>query len=294
MGFTLTHEHILVDFIGADKYDPTRWDHEEVIRTVLPYLSEIKELGCNTFIDCTPEYIGRDPVLLKKLSEKTGLQIVTNTGFYGASSNKYMASFTYSETANQLALRWIKEFENGINNTGIKPGFMKIGVAPGPLSGLHKKLITAAAIAHQKTGMPIASHTGPAIPAFEQLDVLNSMNVAAEAFIWVHAQNEENNDRWMEGAQRGAWISLDGLNENNVHQYVTWLSLFKKEKMLNKVLISHDAGWYSPGEEGGGTFRPYSTVFKKLIPALFDNGFSDKDIKTIFTLNPALAFSIED
>ena len=38
LGFTLSHEHILVDFIGADNYDPKRWNHNEVIRVVTPYL----------------------------------------------------------------------------------------------------------------------------------------------------------------------------------------------------------------------------------------------------------------
>ncbi len=40
-GVCLEHEHILVDFIGAEKYDPSRWNRDEVIEKVLPYLLEL-------------------------------------------------------------------------------------------------------------------------------------------------------------------------------------------------------------------------------------------------------------
>ena len=72
MGKTLTHEHLLVDFIGADSISYDRWNRDEVVDKVLPYLVEIKKLNYKTLVDCTPEYLGRDPELLKILSEKSG------------------------------------------------------------------------------------------------------------------------------------------------------------------------------------------------------------------------------
>jgi len=292
MGFTLTHEHVLVDFTGAENYDPSRWDDSTVVRVVAPYLKEIYAMGCRTLIECTPEYIGRDPVMLRDLSEKTGMNILTNTGFYGAADNKYVPEYAFRETARQLSDRWVKEFEEGIGNTGIRPGFIKIGVVPGPLSDLHKKLVTAAALTHQKTGLTIASHTGPSVPAFEELQVLRENAVDPAAFVWVHAQNEVDAALHILAAQMGAWVSLDGLNDENVNQYLKWLNNFKINKLLNKVLISHDAGWYTPGEDNGGDFRPYTSVFEKLIPAMMANGFSQSEIDTIFIDNPEAAFAI--
>src|SRR5688500_11035422 len=89
MKTTLIHEHILVDFIGADKTHKGRWNRAAVVRKVLPYLRELKKLGCNTLIECTPAYLGRDPELLKTLSDSSGLHILTNTGYYGAQKNKF-------------------------------------------------------------------------------------------------------------------------------------------------------------------------------------------------------------
>ena len=36
MEFTLTHEHILADFIGAEKYSRDRYNADEVFNTALP------------------------------------------------------------------------------------------------------------------------------------------------------------------------------------------------------------------------------------------------------------------
>ena len=99
LGKTLVHEHILVDFIGADKISYDRWNRDQVEQKVLPYLLEAKQAGIKSIFDCTPAFLGRDVILLKRLSEKTGLHMITNTGYYGAVNNKShfagLHSFTY-------------------------------------------------------------------------------------------------------------------------------------------------------------------------------------------------------
>jgi phosphotriesterase-related protein len=61
MGITLSHEHVLVDFIGADSTGYHRWDRQEVMARVLPFLQEIQEYKASTLMECTPAYLGRDP-----------------------------------------------------------------------------------------------------------------------------------------------------------------------------------------------------------------------------------------
>lgn len=292
MGVSLTHEHILVDFIGADSVNESRWDKSVVSEKAMPYLFAIKTLGCQTFVECTPEYIGRDPVLLKSLSESTGLNIITNTGYYGAANDKYVPKHAYDKFAEELASGWVDEWNNGIGNTGIKPGFIKIGVDSKSLSDIDRKLVVAAAITHLKTGLVIASHTGPAIPAFEELEILRDEGVDPEAFIWVHAQGEKDLNNHLKAARMGAWIGLDGVNENNCADYVKMIKNLNDNDLLTKVLLSHDAGWYDPAKENGGEFRGFTTVFEKLIPLLKEEGFSEKEIKQLIVTNPAEAFTI--
>lgn len=289
---TLPHEHILVDFIGAEEVNPPRWDREVVIDKVLPHLQEARNAGCQTLIDCTPNYLGRDVGLLKQLSSQTGLFIVTNTGYYGGSDHKFLPQHAFTETAEQLAQRWIQEWQSGIDGTPVKPGFMKISVNNGHLSDISLKLIHAAALTHRKTGLTIASHTGGAVPAFQQIEVLKSHRIDPSAFIWVHAQKENDTQQYVKAAREGAWVSLDGLRSNNIGDYLSRLTALKRERCLDKVLLSHDAGWYDPGEPDGGEFTPFTVLFRQMIPALEHEGFTEREILQIIQHNPANAFAI--
>lgn len=298
LGTTLIHEHLLVDFIGADRVSPDRWNRAEVVERVLPYLLEIKQLGVQSLIECTPAYLGRDPLLLRELSEKSGLHLLTNTGYYAAVDNKFLPPHAFTETAEQLAARWIREAREGIEDTKILPGFMKISVnAPGgKIDGTDRKLVRAAALTHLETGLTIASHTGLAAPAREEIDELEAAGVHPAAFVWVHAQAQglstKNLSPYLELARRGCWVSLDGVDDSNVPRYAELLEFLKGENFLNRVLISHDAGWYRPGEASGGAFRPFTTIHTKLVPELRNRGFSEADIRQLLVRNPAEAFTI--
>lgn len=291
--WALTHEHILVDFIGAELYSRERWNEEEVVTKVKPYLLDIKRQGIHTLYDCTPQHLGRDAHLLLRLAQETGLHIVTNTGYYGGSDHKYLPAVVFSATAEQLAELWINEFEQGIDGTPVKPGFIKISVNPGPLSEVSKKLITAAALTHRASGLTIASHTGPALPALEQLDLLQQKGVAPSAFIWVHAQNANDTEAYIRAAQRGCWVSLDGVAADNLTWYVTQLLALQQAGVLDHVLVSHDAGWYDPAQPGGGNFRAFTTIKIDLIPALKKAGLNSRAIRQLFVVNPAKAFAIK-
>ncbi|HUR10249.1 MAG TPA: hypothetical protein VM012_02700 [Flavitalea sp.] len=292
MGYSLIHEHILVDFTGATNYNPLRWKREDVIRKVIPFLQKLKRSGCETLVDCTPAYLGRDVLLLQELSERTGLSLITNTGYYGGSDNKFLPQHAFLETDRQLADRWTKEAKEGIDDTQIRPGFIKISVNNDSLSDISKKLIRAAGYCHLETGLVIASHTGPAVAAFEEIEILKQLHVSPHAFIWVHAQIENDWNKYITAAKEGAWISLDGLNEINVDEYVKMISFMKTKKLLHQVLVSHDAGWYDPEKPDGGVFRSYTTLFEKLIPSLKQSGFSSKEIDLLVRINPRNAFEL--
>jgi phosphotriesterase-related protein len=301
LGTTLSHEHVLVDFIGADSTGYHRWDKQEVVKIVTPYLQEIRAHQVSTLVECTPAYLGRDPWLLKTLSKETGMHLITNTGYYGAHSNRFIPREFIELTAAELSQIWVDEFENGIEDSGVKPGFIKIAVdGDDVLSTEHVKLITAAALTHQQTGLVIASHTGPDAPAFEQIEILQSLGLNPSCFIWVHAQNGslEGNIR---AAKMGAWISLDNVNLNqepgseySIAWYVNRILKLKEAGFLNQILISHDAGWYKPGEENGGSFRGFTGIFTALVPALMEQGFSQEEINLLLEINPRNTFSIRN
>ena len=291
LGRTLPHEHVLVDFIGADVISPGRYEADTVFAVALPHLRRIQELGAQALFEATPAFLGRDPRLLARLSEATGLHLVTNTGLYGARQNKFLPPYAHQESAVQLAARWIAEARHGLEGTGLRPGFIKSGVDAEPqLSSIHRKLVAAAALTHVATGLTIAVHTGRG-PGLEALDVLREHGVGPSAFVWVHAQGARDDDLFA-AADRGAWLSCDGLNRPTVTRHLTLCREMKRRGHLGRVLLSHDAGWYDPAKPDGGTFRPFDLLFTTFLPQLRENGFSDTDIDQLTIRNPAAAYAV--
>lgn len=193
----------------------------------------------------------------------------------------------------ELADEWIAEFNTGIEGTDVRPGFIKISVDRNDsLIPMHEKLVRAAALTHLETGLTIMSHTGPDKPAFDQLRILAEFGVSPEAFIWTHAQSGTK-DGWIRAARMGAWVSLDNVNEKRIQDYIENLSALKAAGLLTQVLLSHDSGWYRVGEEDGGQYNGYTTIFTALIPALLQNGFDEEDIEGLLYQNPARAFTIQ-
>lgn len=288
LGTTLVHEHVLVDFVGADTVSPARYERDDAYRRALPFLREVHALGVRTLVECTPAYLGRDPQLLLRLSQAADLHIVTNTGYYGAADDKFVPAHAYRETAEQLAARWTQEAEQGIEGTDVRPGFMKIGVDSGPLSTIDRKLVEAAAITCKATGLPIAAHTGDGVAAHGEMDVLAAAGVPLDAFIWVHAQSERDDEVIARGARRGAWVSLDGVSESSAARHVALVTRLADAGLLDRVLLSHDAGWYRVGEPDGGEYRPHTAIFTHVLPTLRSR-LGETAVTQLLTRNPARA-----
>lgn len=291
LGVTLVHEHVLVDFIGAAEVSRTRYRTDDVVRAVLPHLREAKSRGVETLVECTPAWLGRDPLLLRRLSEESGLRLVTNTGYYGAANDKFVPAHAYAETPDQLAARWTAEARDGIEGTGIRPGFLKIGVDRGLLSPIDRKLITAAARCHLATGLTIAVHTGDGPAAFDILETLRAEGVAPSAYVWVHAQNEKDRSLHLQAAEAGAFVELDGVSPETLGEHVEAVAALVRQGHQGRLLVSQDAGWYNVGEPGGGRFRGYTLLLDEFVPALRKAGITEAQVQTLLVDNPARAFA---
>jgi phosphotriesterase-related protein len=302
LGVTLIHEHVFLDWSGADNLDPTNWDLDEAEAIILPFLQRMKARGVKSFLECTPAYLGRSPQLLKRLASETGLQILTNTGFYAARENQHIPEFVDRISADSLASMWVNEFENGIEGTNVRPGFIKIGMdSKEPLSEIDKKLVEAAARTHLNTGLTIVSHTGTDTTAAQQMQILGKEGVAPDAFVWTHAQNGTAAGH-VRLASKGAWISLDGMgwirpdaetgDSSALFRYLDFLINLKQNSLLNRTLISHDAGWYTVGQEDQTGFKPYTDIFDLVVPRLIHSGMSAEEVKQLLVENPKNAFMI--
>lgn len=289
LGLTLVHEHILCDFIGADKVSRDRYDFQEVFSVMLPYLNEIKQLGVSGFVDCTPAFIGRDPQLLASLSKASNIHILTNTGLY---KEPFLPKYAFEYSAEELANMWINEIEEGIEGTPVKAGFVKIAVNPGHIIPIQQKIVRAAAKCSLSTGAAIVCHTASGIAAMELLDIIDEEGLDPSRVIVAHCDSEENWNYHLEILQRGAWVEYDGISEITAMKVLNLIRLVVEKGFSNRLLISQDAGWYNVGEKRGGTIRPYSYLIRSFIPLMLREGLSKNIVDEVLVKNPAKAFQI--
>jgi phosphotriesterase-related protein len=71
LGLTLPHEHVTTDFLGAEKLPAQRYDRDAAFTVIRPHFEALGKRGVKALFECTPAHIGRDVVLLRRLSEAT-------------------------------------------------------------------------------------------------------------------------------------------------------------------------------------------------------------------------------
>ena len=181
LGNVLPHEHLRIDlqvftmepkddpgvfyqklsldnlrFVRKDPYallDNAVIDDEDVIRREVELF---RRAGGNTIVDVTLDSIGRDPLVLRRISEATGVHIVMGCGFYVAAAHPKGISERSEE---DLAAEMIRDVRDGVRGTGIRAGVIgEIGTSA-VVTPEEWKCVAAAGRAHLETGKAIHIHT---------------------------------------------------------------------------------------------------------------------------------------
>ncbi len=288
-GRILEHEHVLVGFVEDGKLTPDMYDRDEVVSSILPQLLALKEAGCRTMVDCAPEYLGRDPYVLRRLSELSGVHLVTNTGFY---KRPYLPAFAYEMTDRELAGLWTKEAAEGIGESSVYPGFIKIALNDGTaIDDIQLTILRAAMRTSLESGLPIQCHTIGADIARHAFDVMKEAQFDQERFIWVHAQTFDDDEVYLRIAEAGGWISIDNINMDNGREHVDRLIRLRRLGVGDRVLLSQDTGWYNVGTPGGGTLNPYHRLFTEFFPAAEADGVDAQWLEECVTSRAFTAMS---
>jgi predicted metal-dependent phosphotriesterase family hydrolase len=296
LGFTLPHEHVMCDFVGAEQTSRSRWEVDAVAKRMRPILSQLKERGVTGFIDCTPAYIGRDPRVLKRLAQETGLHIVTNTGYYGGADDKFVPKHAYAATEDQLADLWLGEWKHGIEDTGVKPGFIKIGVdeikgGSAALSSIDEKLVRVSARVSKQTGLAVTCHTGGGQAGLTATKVFINEKADPARFIVAHSDSHGLATNRMV-AELGAWVSFDAIGRQTL-EYSLGLVHAMAGKYAGRVLLSQDSGWYWVGQKSGGEIRDFNYISDILLPALRTDNHGEAIIRQLTVGNPDHVFAVK-
>ena len=293
LGFILAHEHLFTDLRTPDEPGQGQGDPDDVVRVMKPYLDEAWEAGITTLIECTPPGVGQNPAAIKALAQNSQVTLVMPTGLY---RQQWIPRDKLAMSDADLTGWMVGEIAEGIQGTEVKAGFIKMGVSNEEITADEARNLRAAARAAKATGVIVASHTsGPmnGQHALQELDILASQGLPGEQFNWVHAQHTDLSFH-MQAAERGAYLGFDGLGPEQADHYLK-LVLDALEAGLEKhVLLSHDRGWYRPGEPDGGASQVHGFTYlvEQFLPLLRKERVSEDLIKLMTETNPKRAFRV--
>jgi phosphotriesterase-related protein len=291
LGLILPHEHIFVDLgpVGANAYLTA--DPADVIRVMAPEIEKIKALGVTALVECTPVGVGRRADIDLAVSRATNFPVVMPTGIY---REPWIPAWAHQASEDELCHWMLEELTDEIEGSGVQAAWIKLSAGDEGLTPCEAKILRAAARAGAATGAIIGSHTIRGRVVRDQLAILEAAGYTAERFIWIHTQAEPDFALHLEIAQRGVWIEYDALGAEYSHSDETYIDLI--ERLLDagfgeRLLLSHDRGWYDPSKPGGGTPQPYTHLSEHFLPKLRQAGFDEAMITQLTHVNPFNAYA---
>ena len=324
LGIVAPHEHVLLDLtafyqelpvpgiedpatqkvemwnlgiLSRDCYalkDNLRLTDEEV---AVKELTFFKNAGGQTVVDASLPGIGRDPLGLARISEKTGLNIIMGTGFYvGETHPEELDSMSEEEIGDLM----VKELNEGID--GICAGYIgEIGISE-IFDDKERRVLRAAAIAHKKTGAAINVHINPwTVNGIEATDILLNAGVKPEKICISHVDVENREDYILALLKKGVYVEFDNFGKEYyirrevrnsgygcfVHdtQRVALVKKLVDMGYLSQILLTCDLCLKNLLHSYGGW--GYDHVLTNIVPMMEDEGITKEEIKTMLVTNPA-------
>ena len=290
LGLILPHEHIFVDLRSLDSPGFGQASEAEVVALMAPELERAAAAGVTALVECTPEGVGRRVDLVAAVSRAAGLPVVVPTGIY---REPWVPGWAHAASEEQLRSWMLGELEGFIAGTGVQAGWVKLSAGDDGLTPVETKILRAGARAARSAGAAIGSHTIRGRVVRDQLDILADCGFPAARFISIHAQAEPDFELNLEITRRGAWISYDGIGWGEDEPYLERIQAMITAGFGGQIILSHDRGWYTPAEPGGGTPKPFTYLCESFLPKLRAAGVSEENIRRMTVQNPFRALARE-
>jgi phosphotriesterase-related protein len=291
LGICSAHEHLSIDLSRIKKNPDTILDDEA---GMVEELTHFREAGGQAMVELTNEGMGRHPERLRRLSEKTGVHVITCTGFY---KDPYIPSFAEGWSAEEFAAFFIKEATEGIGDRGIFPGVIgEVGTSENEIKPIEKELLIGAALAGKVTGLPVSTHTTLGTIGIRQIELMAGQHgLPTNQLIIGHQDLNPNKDEVLEVLKAGAFIGFDTIGKTNYRpdeDRLAFLLDFIEAGFHKQVLLSADLTRKSHWKKHGGP--GYDLVLQGFIPKLHQHGVSEDVIEDLLIHNPARAFNIRE
>ena len=243
LGSVLMHEHIYSSSMGIALSYPQLY-FEGTEEKIERDLRELKEGGISTVVDATPVGLGRDVKGLKRASEKTGVNIIATTGWWGVEP-----PYAGPIPEDKWAQAFIDDIQKGCDGTDIRAGILKAAMDKEGPTPWNIKTHHAAGIASKQTGAKIMLHTYcPTETPRHQLRLLKEVGVDMNNVAVDHIPETTDLDfvKWI--YDQGVWLGIDRLpiislpGEYAVaaETRIRFIKVMLDAGMGDRMLFSHD------------------------------------------------------
>lgn len=307
LGKTLMHEHLVIGYPGFESHTTHPGAAAaERFAICVDRIAQIQDLGFRTLLDPCPSDLGRDVELAAKVAQQTGFQIICATGLYKQSEGgfpywHFRSSFEPQVEA--MAALFIHELTEGIGETGIRAGIIKVATGKGAITDYERTVLEAAARASVETGAPITTHTDDGTLGDEQQAILVAAGVPAQRLIIGHSCGTDDHDYHMRIARGGSYLGFDRFGIEMLfpdEKRVASLAALIRAGAGDRAVVSHDSVWCWRGEPipaallaaAGDIFDP-THFSRNIVPKLLDIGITQEEIDRLLIDNPRRFFEGE-
>lgn len=292
LGFTLTHEHVLVAAAYMRMQYPERFDRSADLARAVADLKAAHAAGVRTVIDLTPINLGRDAALIREASTLSGVQIIVATGLYWTPDIYFMQQRTEA-----IAELFLTDIEQGIGTTGVRAGVIKCATQP-EMDRYNERLLRATARAHRRTGVPIGTHThAENRTGLDQVRVFEDEGVDLGRVIVGHSDDSDDIDYLDEVIQSGANLGMDRIGipaPRTSEERADMITALTERGYADRITLSHDSGVldgmpYEVQRERSPDWH-FAFIPTRFLGMLRERGVSDAAIEQMTVLNPRRIF----
>lgn len=296
---TLPHEHLVFGKPGMAGDGNNPYCRQAAVSHIRSMLEKVKPYEVNLIVDATTIEYGRDPVLMKEMSEESGIKIVCATGFFKDAGDMlaHLKALSYTcSLQDYLKKYFILEIVDGIGDCGIKAGALKAATSLGQIRPLEKVILMAAAEAQKETGVPLLTHCDGGTMGMEQAELLLSMNVLPSKIIIGHMSSNRNLQEIREIIKCGVFVAFDQFGILSIpgipsdEEKAENLRILLEEGYEDSIVLSNDSCFDRMGYVSKSKPRYPDMVYRFVLPYLREKGIGEETIGKITRNNLMRAF----
>jgi phosphotriesterase-related protein len=298
LGVTLVHEHFAFGFPGWNAQTQWPYDREAIEAVSLQRLNDMKAVGIKSVIDATPGDVGgRDPLLLKSLAEKSGVNIIASAGLYfekeGGSAYFKFLRFLQRDVEQDIHELLKTEITSGIGNTGVRPGIIKVSTDDPEISEYEQMVVRAAVRVSVETGTPIITHCQGATVGPVQQALFTSLGANPKKIMIGHQNNSPDINYHLSQLEKpGFFLGFDRTGSIIGPAAEECIIELVKKGHADRLMVSHDSIGVWLGRPLELTPEWYPTyIHKKLVPKMKAAGITADQIHTMLVDNPRRLFT---